>query len=216
MRTEGIYLYLKIDRNSCVNHPKVLLSDVAKIECENEALLRKVKQLPIYNFERTAKGQSKHTTVSVSILKVIQLIHGICSGVIVVNEGETDFVIEYQNNQKKHDILDKIKIVVLCVIVFFGSAFSIMAFNNDVSIPELFDQFYYQVMGVEASGINALEVSYCVGLTLGIMVFFNHVGKKKITADPTPLQVEMRKYENDLDMTFIENASRGEQNIDVE
>lgn len=216
MRTEGIYLYLKIDRNSCVNHPKVLLSDVAKIECENEALLRKVKQLPIYNFEGTAKGQSKHTTVSVSILKVIQLIHGICSGVIVVNEGETDFVIEYQNNQKKHDILDKIKIVVLCVIVFFGSAFSIMAFNNDVSIPELFDQFYYQVMGVEASGINALEVSYCVGLTLGIMVFFNHVGKKKITADPTPLQVEMRKYENDLDMTFIENASRGEQNIDVE
>ena len=65
MRTEGIHLYLKIDRNSCVNHPKVLLSDVAKIECENEALLRKVKQLPIYNFKGTAKGQSKHTTVSV-------------------------------------------------------------------------------------------------------------------------------------------------------
>lgn len=216
MKTEGIYLYLKIDRNSCVNHPKVLLSDVAKIECENEALLRKVKYLPIYNFQSNLNGQSKHTTVSMSILKVIQLIHGICAGVIVVNEGESDFVIEYQKSQKKHVVLEKVKIAVLCVIVFFGSAFSIMAFNNDIGIQELFDKFYYQVMGVEASGINALEVSYCIGLPLGIMVFFNHVGHKKITADPTPLQVEMRKYENDLDMTFIENASRGEQNIDVE
>lgn len=216
MRTEEIRLYLKIDRNSCVSHPKVLLSDVAKIECEDEVLLRKVKHLPIYDFNGKADGASQHTTVSMSILKVIQLIHGMCSGVIVVNEGEADFVIEYQKMQKKNDILDKIKIVVLCIIVFFGSAFSIMAFNNDVSIPELFDQFYYQVMGVEATGVNALDVSYCVGLTLGIMVFFNHIGKKKITADPTPLQVEMRKYENDLDMTFIENASRGEKNVDVE
>lgn len=216
MRTEGIHLYLKIDRNSCVKHPKVLLADVAKLECENEVILRKVKYIPIYNFEESTNGQSNNTTVSMSILKIIQLIHGVCPGIIVVNEGETDFVIEYQKVQKEHGILDKIKIVVLCVIVFFGSAFSIMAFNNDVSIPELFDQFYYQVMGVEASGINALEVSYCIGLTLGIMVFFNHVGHKKITADPTPLQVEMRKYENDLDMTFIENASRGERNIDVE
>ena len=216
MRTEGIHLYIKIDRNSCVEHAKVLLADVAKIECENEALLRKVKHIPIYNFEGKENGKSKHTTVSMSILKVIWLIHQTCRGVIVVNEGETDFVIEYQNNRQKNGILDKIKIIVLCVIVFFGSAFSIMAFNNDVSIPELFDQFYYQVMGVEATGVTVLEVSYCIGLTVGIMVFFNHIGRKKITADPTPLQVEMRKYENDLDMTFIENASRGEKSIDVD
>ena len=216
MRTEGIYLYLKIDRNSCVHHKKVLLSDVAKIECEDKALLQKIKHLPIYSFEEKANGQPMHTTVSMSILKIIKLIHESCPGVIVVNEGETDFVIEYQKTQKEHGVLGKIKLGVLCVIVFFGSAFSIMAFNNDVSIPELFDQFYYQVMGVEALGINALEISYCIGLSVGIMVFFNHVGPKKITADPTPLQVEMRKYENDLDMTFIENASRGEQNIDVE
>ncbi len=41
---------------------------------------------------------------------------------------------------------------------------------------------------------------------MGILVFFNHIGKKKITSDPTPIQVEMRKYEQDVDMAFIENA----------
>lgn len=216
MKTEGIVLYLKIDRNSCVKHPKVLLSDVAKVECENAALLRKIKNLSIYNFEHNNNQKKPHTTISMSILKIIELIHEQCPGMLVVNEGESDFVIEYQKNAKENKIFDIVKTVVLCIIVFFGSAFSIMAFNNDISISELFEKFYYQVMGVEATGTNVLQISYCVGLSVGIMVFFNHIGLKKITPDPTPLQVEMRKYENDIDMTFIENASRGEHNIDVD
>ena len=71
-------------------------------------------------------------------------------------------------------------------------------------------------MGATPNGISSLEICYCLGLAIGILVFFNHIGKKKITHDPTPLQVEMRKYENDLDMTFIENAGRKEHNIDVD
>ena len=50
---------------------------------------------------------------------------------------------------------------------------------------------------------------------MGILVFFNHIGKKKITSDPTPIQVEMRKYEQDVDMTFIENAGRKGHEHDV-
>ena len=41
------------------------------------------------------------------------------------------------------------------------------------------------------------------------------MGSKKITPDPTPMQVEMRKYEKDIDTTFIENAERKGHSIDV-
>ena len=44
---------------------------------------------------------------------------------------------------------------------------------------------------------------------------FNHIGKKKITSDPTPIQVEMRKYEKDVDTAFIENAGRKGHEHDV-
>lgn len=216
MREEKVVIYVKIDRNTLVTQPKVLLSDIAKIECENKDVLRKVRFLPIYRFETEKKNASTHTTVAMSILKIIELIHNECPNSLVLNEGEKDFVIEYQKNRKKGSFADVVKTVLLCVIVFFGSAFSIMAFNNDISITTLFNQFYLQVMGVPASGVTILELSYCIGLTVGIMVFFNHVGSKKITHDPTPLQIEMRKYENDIDTTFIENAGRGNHNIDVD
>ncbi len=209
-------LYIKIDRNTCVTNPQVRLSDIAKLECENQEILQKIKNIRIYHFAAPNKEETTHTTVSVSILKVIEMIHKIEPRLLVMNEGEKDFVIEYQSKQKKESVLDRIKTITLCIIIFFGSAFSIMSFNNDVDISGLFERFYFQVMGVEASGINVLSVCYSVGLALGITIFFNHIGSKKITHDPTPLQIEMRKYENDIDMTFIENASRKGHNVDVE
>lgn len=209
-------LYIKIDRNTCVHQAKVLLSDIAKIECERQDILRKVKNIVIHNFDMPLKDGSHHSTISMSVLKVIKQIHEVSPGSLIVNEGETDFVIEYQKQPQKGQWTDMLKTVFLCIITFFGSAFSIIAFNNDVSIMKVFNQFYYQVMGTMPEGVSELEVCYCIGLAVGITVFFNHVGSKKITHDPTPLQVEMRKYENDLDMTFIENASRKEHNIDVD
>lgn len=209
-------IYIKIDRNTCVRDTKVLLCDIAKIECERQDILRQVKNIVIYRFDTKKKEEHFHSAVSVSVLKVIELIHEVSPGSLVVNEGETDFVIEYQKPKQQNKWLDTGKTVMISIIVFFGSAFSINAFNNDVSIIKIFNQFYYQVMGTMPEGISELEVCYCIGLAVGIIVFFNHVGSKKITKDPTPLQVEMRKYENDLDMTFIENASRKEHNIDVD
>ena len=108
------------------------------------------------------------------------------------------------------------KTAALCLVVFFGGAFTIMSFNNDIGITELFGKFYEQVTGAEQSGVTELEVMYCIGLALGILVFFNHFGKHKITPDPTPIQVQLRKYEQDVDTTFIQNAGRGGKEIDVD
>ena len=50
---------------------------------------------------------------------------------------------------------------------------------------------------------------------MGILVFFNHFGKKRFSADPTPIEVEMRTYENEIQSTLIEAYSRKEKEIDV-
>ena len=54
-----------------------------------------------------------------------------------------------------------------------------------------------------------------MGLAVGIIAFFNHFAKWKINADPTPLEVEMRLYEDNICKTVIQNDSRKERGIDV-
>ena len=134
----------------------------------------------------------------------------------VVSYGEQDFVVEYVAAPIAPKWLECLKIIVLCIVIFLGSGFTIMAFNNDVSVGEVFDRFYRQIMGVDKPNVTEIELFYCLGLAVGIFVFFNHVGKKKITSDPTPIQVEMRKYEKDVDTTFIENAGRKGHEHDVD
>lgn len=90
-----------------------------------------------------------------------------------------------------------------------------MAFHNDISIGKIFGQVYELVMGKEADGFTILEVAYSLGLAVGIILFFNHVGGRRITKDPTPIEVEMRVYETDVNKALIETADREGKSIDV-
>ena len=109
-----------------------------------------------------------------------------------------------------------VKTVFVAAVTFFGAAFTIMAFNNDVDVTRLFGQIHELATGEETSGFTILEVTYSVGLTVGILLFFNHFGKKRFTVDPTPMEIQMRLYENDIQTTLVENASRRGDEIDVD
>lgn len=210
-------LYLKIDRNIVVWDYQVHLQDIAKMECTDAAVLRQLKQKKIYTFQQQNQpGRKNHRIQVFSILSIIQKVHEDYPKLEVQNMGETDFIVECRAGTQQKKWLDALKTAVLCVVLFFGSAFTIMAFNNDISVGEVFSSLYQQIMGVEADGVTELEICYALGMPVGIMVFYNHIGRKKITPDPTPIQVEMRKYEQDIDTAFIENAGRAGKNIDVE
>lgn len=209
-------IYIKADMCTVVTDRNVVLNDVIKMECSNTAMLRQVKQMKLFTFpDMSSESPMKNRSEAFSILKVIERIHEDYPQAEVVSIGEQDFIVEYAPVPEKPKWLEVTKLVVLCIVIFFGAAFTIMAFNNDISVTEVFDKFYQQIMGVEKPQITELEVFYCIGLATGIMVFFNHIGRKKITSDPTPVQVEMRKYEKDMDTAFIENASRKGHNQDV-
>lgn len=217
MASSSNTLYLKIDQNIIVDSYQVHLQDIASMECTDTSILRQLKQKKIYTFqERETKNKKKHRIQVFSVLNIIQQIHEDYPGLEVQNVGETDFLVECKAGVQENKALDILKAAVLCVVIFFGAAFTIMTFNNDVGVADVFTQLYSQVIGKQSSGVTEIEICYAIGMPIGIIVFYNHIGKKKVTHDPTPIQVEMRKYEQDVDTTFIENASREGKSMDVD
>ena len=83
-----------------------------------------------------------------------------------------------------------------------------MTFNTDVDVGGLFSKIYTQVTGHSSNGFTILEISYSLGIGLGVLFFFNHFGKMKITDDPTPMQVQMRLYEDNVNNTLVEEEER--------
>lgn len=204
----GITVYIKANGNCIVYDKNITLGDVLKIECTNIGILRAIKQMDLYQFNH------EHSIV-VSVLKVIERIHEDYPNAQIVNCGDADFVVEYQKSTVKSAVWEKVKLILIAVIVFFGSAFTIMTFHIDIGIQKTFSRFYEQLMGVEKPTITELEISYSIGLAVGIIVFFNHFSKKKLTKDPTPIEVEMKKYNQDLINTKVAESDEKGHTIDV-
>lgn len=206
-------VYIKADRDIEVTKPDVTLGDVLTLECANKAVVSRLKTIKLLKFRNTDDKHQNRTAVS--ILKVIQCIHECYPNIEVQNMGESDFIVTYEEQQTAGGAVHYIKAVIVVIISFFGAAFSIMAFNNDVDTTKLFSQIYELLTGTQSDGFTILELTYCIGLIIGILTFFNHFGKKKFTVDPTPMEVEMRLYENDIQTTLIETYSRKEKELDV-
>lgn len=206
-------LYIKAERNVEVTKSEVTLGDVLTLECAQEEILPKIKVLKLLKFHHTDKKQKNR--VAVSIMKVIACIHKEFPNLEIVNLGEADFIVTYEEQQTAGGVFHWVKAAVVTMISFIGAAFSIMAFNNDVDTTRIFGQIYELLTGKASNGFTILEVNYCVGLVIGILTFFNHFGKRKFTVDPTPMEVEMRLYENDIQTTLLETYSRKGKELDV-
>lgn len=205
-------LYIKGDRDVELTKTEVTLGDILSLECSNKTVIPKIKSIKLVKFSEQGKKQQR---IVVSVLKIIACIHEQYPNLDIQNLGETDIILTYENQNTSGNVVHLLKTAVVVVLVFCGSAFSIMAFHNDVSITKLFSQIYLALTGVESDGYTILEVSYSIGIIIGILGFFNHFGKKRFTVDPTPLEVQMRLYENDIQTTLVEDASRRKEELDV-
>lgn len=195
-------VYIKPELSSLVENTRITLSDVAQVYSYDEKLAKEIGAIEVLHIQKKKKQKT-----AMSVLRLVRLISDYRSDITVVNLGEKDFIVEYKPPEKQRRILEMLKTFVVSLIVFAGSAFTIMTFNEDASVDTVFQKFYQLVLG-DGNGNGWLEVSYSIGLPLGIILFFNHFTTAKIDSDPTPLQIQMRQYEQNEETTIIENASR--------
>lgn len=197
-------LYIKIDENTAVTYPRVYLQDIAKLSCSDKKILNRLRILPIADFRQLPGKQ-----YVISIMDLIKQIEKAAPGLQIESLGEEDFIISYRPD-KKSSLFQWIKVAFVSFTAFFGSAFSIMTFNCDADVGTLFSQIYTQVTGNPSNGFTILEITYSIGIGLGVLFFFNHFGRFRFSSEPTPLQVQMCLYEKNIDSAIIKESQRSE------
>lgn len=196
-------VYLKIPQSAQVVNRNIFLQDVAEIYSSDSDVTKKVGELLLYK----AKGD-KNQKLIFSVMKIINMIQKEYPDILIENIGESDFVVEYKLPLTPKKSMEYVKLVFMALIVFIGAAFTIMTFNTDVSVGEVFDNLYYLITGTKKSSGSILEVSYSVGLLIGILGFYNHFKGSKLHDDPTPIHIEMRNYEEEMNKAIIKDADR--------
>lgn len=205
-------VYLNVPQITEVRQTEVFVKDVAKIYCRDKNIQNRCNAVKV----KSIKEDKKPRRYVESTMEMIRLLEAVDSSIQVNSIGEGDYIIDFIPAKPPAHLWQWLKTMAVCTVSFCGAAFAIMTFNNDASVKDVFGEIYLLVTGQQSSGFTILELSYSLGLGLGILVFFNHFAKWKLNTDPTPLEVEMRTYETNISKTLIQNAGRKEQQIDVQ
>lgn len=84
---------------------------------------------------------------------------------------------------------------------------TIMNFHNDVGMQEVQQKLHYLLTGENNKHPLWMQIPYSLGLGLGMLLFFNHWFKKRFNEEPSPLEIELFKYQKDIDhyISYYEN-----------
>ena len=201
-------VYLKFEAKIQTDQEKVYVSDVAEIVCRNDQKKEQIRNIAIHSFGIPDRDV-------VTALYIVNEIEKQVRDVVVVPLGAENVILERIKNKQPSRLFEVVKVMFVSMVCFFGTGFTIMAFHNDIGIRGVFEQISSLITGTEGLGVMILEISYAFGLTAGILLFFNHIGKRRITKDPTPIEVSMRNYEDDVNKTLSETWDREGKTIEA-
>ncbi|MFZ4452199.1 stage V sporulation protein AA [Salibacterium aidingense] len=196
------HIYLQLfSTHSAVPGEQLYIKDVARLEGEKEQVAS-VLALPIYQI-----GVKDKSHVVVDGLSVIQHIHSAFPELNVTLLGREQTVIEVSRDRK---MISPLLFLFVWFLLFTGAALAIMNFHEDVSMLTVHQKLYQLITGKELEQPLLLQIPYSFGLGLGMILFFNHLFKKRINEEPSPLEIEMFQYRQEIDKYLAETeAERG-------
>ncbi|KEP27238.1 MULTISPECIES: stage V sporulation protein AA [Bacillus] len=168
----------------------IYLEDIAQITGD-EFAVQKLSKMPVYHVSK----KDRHIVV-LDIMHVVKTIKKTWPDIDIQTVGGSEAIVEIDTGKRQ---LSPVLFVFVWLLLFVGAALAIMNFHEDVSMRLVHIRLYEMITGKTVEHPYLLQIPYSFGLGLGMILFFNHVFKKRLNEEPSPLEVEMFKYQLDLD-----------------
>lgn len=205
--SDVVDIYIKPDKKiKLTKTGNVYIKDIADVYTES-SIKSRVEKIKIMEIK-----ENKNMCYLVSVIDIINAIDKTLPGNTINNVGEMDTIVEYSIPKKKSKIWQYVKIIFVALVLFAGSATAIMSFHSDAQMATVFENYYYIFFGERVENPAIIDLPYAIGLAIGIVVFFNHIGNKKLTSDPTPIEVELSVYENDVTANIVDTLNKEKKN----
>ncbi|WP_141433420.1 stage V sporulation protein AA [Bacillus sp. 03113] len=193
-------IYLRMRHRIQVRpHDKVFLNDVAQIIAE-ESMDKELNKLFIYQV-----SDQDQNIIIIDVTRVIKEILKLDRTINIQTLGPMQTIVEVVYKKKGAALP---LFLLIWFLLFIGAALAIMNFHEDVSMQAVQQRIYTIITGKVEKKPLLFQIPYSLGLGLGMIIFFNHVFKKRLNEEPSPLEVEMFNYQQDLDQYVIMNENK--------
>ncbi|WP_046173763.1 stage V sporulation protein AA [Domibacillus indicus] len=182
-------VYISLKRHVRLDERRISFFDVAEAEAD-ESMQPVLEKLIV----KTVKPSAGNVVI-VTILDVIHALKTVLPDVRAVIAGETETIVSLQPVKAPAPFW---KVAFVWLVLFTGAALTIMNFHEDVAMQKVHTLLYEKITGVREERPLWLQIPYSIGLGLGMILFFNRLWQKRLNEEPGPLDLEMFKYEEDI------------------
>jgi len=200
----SVYIRLK-KRISIEKFQEVKLSDAAHVLAEDKKIEQQLKQLVLYKHQ-----QQDGNRVVIDLLQIIDLIKSRWGQLQIEVYGDPQILVMISEKAGKPRYL----LLVICwLLLFCGSGLALMNFHADVNMKDTHIRIVELITGERVEHPLWFQIPYAIGVGIGMVLFFNHIFKKKFNEEPNPLEVEMFMYQENVNTYVIaeEIRNRGKQ-----
>lgn len=179
---------------------RIVVKDVAQLIAPDQ-MLRELERIPIYQVTEHDKN-----TIVIDVMAVISTVGNYFGGNIdcqTIGPAQTIVEVVYKKRNVSNGLF-----FLAWLVLFTGSAITIMNFHEDVSMQRVHQKLYYILTGIHDKKPLIFQIPYSLGLGIGMVLFFNHLFKKRINEEPSPLEVEMHNYQQAVDQYLITHENK--------
>lgn len=192
----GGTLYIRLKKSVMVEADSTIkLNDIAHLS-GNSSLVNNINNTFIYKLSE----EDQNVSVIDGFVVIEQLVAKY-PDIDIQQIGPDQTIIRIKKDAKKTPIL---LVSLIWMLLFIGSSMAIMNFHYDVSMQEVQQKLHFLLTGTEEKYPLWMQIPYSIGLGVGMILFFNHLFKKRFNEEPSPLEIEMFKYQQDLD-NYVSN-----------
>lgn len=204
-----VVIYLMADDHIEVEVQPLTMGDLCEIVGTDRKVADFVKQMPVTGLQTQETGRS--------VLSVLMLVEAItvqvqkqfagiqCQCVLL---GAEQLIVEWGGKKTAPWWVTILKTVCVSLIILMGSAFTIMTYDQDVDVAGVFGRIYQLFVGHVPTQPGILEAAYAFGVAAGILLFFNPFVSAAKRKSPSPVEIEMEKYESDIRDTIVKIDNR--------
>lgn len=193
-------LYLRLRKRLSIKPGEMItLGDICQLYWD-DAREKALEKIPVYQV-KLEDGE----LIIIDIMQVIRKLRTIHPEVPLEIQGASQIIVEVMNPRKKAQPL---LVALVWIILFVGAGLAIMNFHTDVSMLQVHQRIFYLITGVKNEQPLWLQIPYSIGIGLGMVLFFNHLFQKRIKEEPSPLEVELFLYQQNLDQYYIQHENK--------
>lgn len=197
-------VYIVINKKASIQPDKdILVENLGEVYCDKPDIKKAIENMRVK--KRNIEEDWDYITATDISGKVLGKYPDIDLDLL----GEVEVLIEYKSREKERPFLEFVKVLLVCIVLFFGASIAIINFHADVDAKQSMEKLYFTFTGEKKDNPLIMNIPYSIGIGVGVLTFFTRIFSfsNRRKKEPGPMEIELFLYDEEMEQ-FILNETK--------